>query len=197
MARRNIVLGENLCEGGGIGLHAFERLGSLHEVAARHEEIAEHFVVVGGTERLAEERFGLVEAMLAHGDERCVGVGLGKFGGFSPIQPWPFPNRPWHSDLRQTVVRTLVVGIKTGGLFENGLALFEVVRERGGIKHLFYRKFGSVVDILLADFIVGAADNAVVDGQTRATELGSTSSASSVNAAEMLRICCSRSSGSW
>ena len=57
-------------------------LGGLHEVAARHEEIAEHFVVVGGTERLAEERFGLVEAMLAHGDERCVGVGLGKFGGF-------------------------------------------------------------------------------------------------------------------
>ena len=67
---------------------------------------------------------------------------------------------------------TLVVGIKTGGLFENGLALFEVVRERGGIKHLFYRKFGGVVDILFADFIVGAADNAIVDGQTRATELG-------------------------
>ena len=95
--------------------------------------------------------------MLAHGDERCVGVSSGSSVAFAN-SALAVPNRPWHKRFAPNRCAHACRWDKDERPFENGLALFEVVRERGGIKHLFYRKFGGVVDILFADFIVGAAD---------------------------------------
>ena len=55
LAGGNIVLGEDLSEGGGIGVDSLKCLRSLYEIAASHLEIAEHFVVIRRRQGLSEQ----------------------------------------------------------------------------------------------------------------------------------------------
>ena len=66
----------------------------------------------------------------------------------------------------EVVVCAVVVRIELNRLLVDVFLLGSIVGERCGVEQFFNREFRSVVLQLLFDFVIAAADDVVVDGQT-------------------------------
>ena len=171
-----VVLVEDLCQSSRVGLHALEALSSLSVVALSYLEVTEEFVVVLSSSSLREVVLSFVIVTFGHSYECAVSVNFSSVAllGSSLCQVVLGSSEVaiLISEASEVVVSAVILGILFGSSGVDILLLVGIVGEGSSVKEFFYREFLSVSLVLLLDFVIGAANEVVVDGEASATEFG-------------------------